>query len=442
MDPEDIVRLTKKHVFFTWSAQSQVDPVPVMRSDGVYFWDTDGKRYLDLTSQLMNVNIGHGNQEVIQAIHEQASKLVYIYPQAATESRARLGQLLAEVTPGDLTKTLFTVSGAEANENAIKFARVYTGRRKIITRYRSYHGASAGAMALSGDPRRLPVEPLISGVVHVEDPYCYRCPFGWTLETCHRECIQHLERVIEFEGPENVAAVMLEGVTGSSGLMIPPDDYWPRVREICDKYDILLMDDEVMSGFGRTGEWFGVDNWNVVPDIMTMSKGITSGYLPLGAVTVSQDIANYFEDRTLPMGLTCAAHPVSTAAGVATLEVYQKQKLVERAKAMGNVLKEGLEELKDRHPSVGDVRSIGLFAVLELVKDKETKEPLAPWNAKPDERGIMAEVPGALRDSGVYAQNKWNLIFVVPPLIIDEGQLHDGLAILDQVLDITDEGCQ
>jgi taurine--2-oxoglutarate transaminase len=439
---EEMINLTREHVFFSWTAQSKVDPIPVARSEGVYFWDVDGKRYLDFSSQLMNMNAGHGNEKIIQAIQDQVAKLQYVYPGTATEPKARLGQLLAEVTPGDLCKTLFTLGGAEANENAIKFARLYTGRHKIITRYRSYHGATAGAMALSGDPRRLPVEPLISGVVHVQDPYCYRCPFGWTLETCHRECIDHVEQVIKFEGPENVAAVLLEGVTGTSGLMIAPDEYWPRMREICDRYDILLMDDEVMSGFGRTGEWFGIDNWDVAPDVMTMAKGITSGYVPLGAVVVSQDIADYFEDRALPMGLTYSGHPVSTAAGVAAIEVYKEERLVENAKAMGVVLKEGLEELKAKHPSVGDVRCIGLFSVIELVKDKETKEPLAPWNAKPDEMGVMAKVPGAVRERGMFTFSKWNWIFVVPPLCINESQLHDGLNILDEVLDITDEGCR
>jgi taurine--2-oxoglutarate transaminase len=438
---EEMINLTRQHVFFSWTAQSKVDPIPVARSEGVYFWDVDGKRYLDFSSQLMNVNAGHGNPKIIQAIQDQVAKLQYVYPGTATEPKARLGQLLAEVTPGDLCKTLFTLGGAEANENAIKFARLYTGRHKIITRYRSYHGATAGAMALSGDPRRLPVEPLISGVVHVQDPYCYRCPFGWTLETCHRECIDHVEQVIKFEGPENVAAVLLEGVTGTSGLMIAPDEYWPRMREICDKYGILLMDDEVMSGFGRTGEWFGIDNWDVAPDVITMAKGITSGYVPLGAVVVSQDIADYFQDRNLPMGLTYSGHPVSTAAGVATIEVYKEERLVENAKAMGVILKEGLEELKAKHPSVGDVRCIGLFSVIELVKDKETKEPLAPWNARPEEMGVMARVPGALRERGMFTFSKWNWIFVVPPLCINESQLHEGLRILDEVLDITDEGC-
>jgi taurine--2-oxoglutarate transaminase len=437
---EEIIALNREYVFFTWAVQSQVNPIPAARSEGVYFWDADGKRYLDFSSQLMNVNIGHGNQRVIRAIQEQVEKMAFVYPGIATEPRGRLGELLAEIAPGDLCKTLFTLSGAEANENGIKFARLYTGRHKIITRYRSYHGATAGAMALSGDPRRLPVEPLIPGVVHVMDPYCYRCPFGWTVETCHRECIAHVEQVIHFEGPERVAALMLEGVTGTSGLIIPPDDYWPRMREICDKYDILLIDDEVMSGFGRTGEWFGVNHWDVIPDIMTVAKGITAGYVPLGAVVVSRAIADYFADRPLPMGLTYSGHPVSTAAAVATIEVYKEENLVENARTMGVILKEGLEGLKAKHPSVGDVRSIGLFSVIELVKDKETKEPLAPWNAKPHEMGVMAQVPGALRARGMYTFSKWNWIFVVPPLSINETELRDGLRILDEVLDITDTG--
>jgi taurine--2-oxoglutarate transaminase len=274
------------------------------------------------------------------------------------------------------------------------------------------------------------------------DPYCYRCPFGWTLETCHRECIEHVEQVLLFEGPENVAALILEGVTGTSGLIIPPDDYWPRLREICDKYDVLLIDDEVMSGFGRTGQWFAVDHWGVTPDIMTLAKGITSGYVPLGAVVVSEAIANHFSDTTLPMGLTYSGHPVSTAAGVATIEVYKEEKLVENARAMGAVLKEGLEELQAKHPSVGDVRSMGLFAVLELVKDRSTKEPLAPWNAKPHEMGVMGQVPGALRARGMYTFSKWNWIFAIPPLSIGETDLRQGLHILDEVLDITDAGCR
>jgi len=436
----EIIDLEREYVFYPWSVQSKADPIPAVRSEGVYFWDADGKRYLDFSSQLMNVNIGHGNRRVIEAIQRQVAELAFVYPGIATEARGRLGQLLAEITPGDLHKSFFTLGGADANENAIRFARLYTGRHKIITRYRSYHGATAGALALTGDPRRWPSEPLIPGVVHIQDPYCYRCPFGWTLETCHRECIQHVEQVIELEGPDTVAAVLMEGVTGTSGLIIPPDDYWPRLREICDRYGVLLIDDEVMSGFGRTGEWFAVDHWGVVPDMMTMAKGITSGYVPLGAVVVSRAIADHFEERALPMGMTYSGHPVSVAAGVAAIEVYREEKLIENAREMGAVLKAGLEELKAKHPSVGDVRSIGLFAMIELVKDRATKEPLTPWNAKASELGVMAQVPGALRERGMYTFSKWNWIFVVPPLPINATELSDGLRIIDEVLDITDAG--
>jgi taurine--2-oxoglutarate transaminase len=441
MTGEEIVEQNRAHVFFSWSTQNRVNPIPVVRSEGVYFWDADGKRYLDFSSQLMNVNAGHGNQKIIRAVQEQVARMAFVYPGAATQPKGRLGQLLAEITPGDLCKTLFTLGGAEANENALKFARLYTGRHKIITRYRSYHGATAGAMALSGDPRRLPVEPLIPGVVHVLGPYCYRCPFGWTLETCHRECIQHVEQIILFEGPQNVAGLMLEGIPGASGIFIPPDEYWPRMREICDEYDILLIDDEVMSGFGRTGEWFAVNHWDVTPDIMTMAKGITSGYVPLGAVVVSEPVAAHFESRPLPMGLTYSGHPVCMAAGIAAIEVYKEQELIENARAMGKVLKEGLEELQDEHPSIGEVRGLGLFFVIELVKDRESKEPLAPWNAQPHEMGVMAQVPGALRERGMYTFSKWNWIFVAPPLSINEVELSEGLRILDEVLNITDGGC-
>ena len=440
MNSKEMIDLTREYVFFSWAVQQAVNPLTAVRSDGVYFWDAEGNRYLDFSSQLMNVNIGHGNPKVIRAIQDQVAQLAFVYPGIATEPKGRLGQLLAQVTPGDLSKTFFTLGGAEANENAIKFARLYSGRHKIITRYRSYHGATAGAMALSGDPRRTAVEPLISGVVHVQDPYCYRCPFGWTLETCHRECITHVEQVIQFEGPDNVAALVMEGVTGTSGIILPPDDYWPRMREITAKYGILLVDDEVMSGFGRTGEWFGVNHYDVTPDIMTMAKGLTSGYVPLGAVVVSRAIADHFESRPFPLGLTYSGHPVCMAAGIATLQVYQDENLVENARNMGVILKEGLDALQEAHPSVGDVRSIGLFAVIELVKDRETKEPLAPWNARPDQLGVMAQVPRALRERGMYTFSKWNWIFVVPPLNINETELRDGLRILDEVLDITDTG--
>jgi len=435
---QEIVALNREYTFFSWSVQSAVSPIPVERAEGAYFWDVDGKRYIDFASQLMNVNIGHQHPRVVQAIKDQADKLCYVYPGIATDVRGKLGQLLAEISPGDLKKTFFTLGGAEAIDNAIKLARLYTGRHKIIARYRSYHGATYGAITASGDPRRLPVEPGIPGVVHVQDPYCYRCPFGWTLETCHRECIDHVEQVILFEGPENVAAIINEGVSGSSGILIYPPEYWPRLREIADKYGILLVDDEVMSGFGRTGEWFGIDNYGVVPDVMTMAKGLTSGYVPLGAVVVSKSIADSFEDRMLPLGLTYSAHPLACATAIATINVYKEDKLLVNTKAMGKVLGEELEEMKAKHPSVGDVRYIGLFSVIEVVKDKETKEPMAPWNAKASEMGAMADVAKFLRDNGLYTFVRWSWIFAVPPLCITESQLKDGLAVIDKALDLAD----
>ncbi|MBI1855745.1 MAG: aminotransferase class III-fold pyridoxal phosphate-dependent enzyme [Chloroflexi bacterium] len=356
-------------------------------------------------------------------IKDQAAVLTFVSPSAATEPRGLLGRKLAEITPGDLKKTFFTLGGAEANENAIKIARFYTGRHKILARYRSYHGATHGAMALTGDYRRLPVEPAISGVVHFLDPYCYRCPFGWTKETCHRECISHVEEVIQHEGPDQIAAIILEGVTGTNGLIIPPDDYWPRIREICDKYGILLISDEVMSGWGRTGEWFAVDNWNVVPDIITTAKGITSGYVPLGAVIVREKIAKFFDDKVLYAGLTYNGHALACAAALATIEVYEEEKVFENAKKVGEHLGKRLEEFKSKHPSVGDVRYIGLFSGIEFVKNRQTKEPMD-----------LTPLKNFLVSNGVYVFNFKNILFVVPPLVITEEQLDEGLNLLDDGL--------
>ncbi len=442
MSAAEIVRLNREHTFFSWSVQSAVDPIPAVRAEGIYFWDAHGRRYIDFSSQLMNLNIGHQHPHVVRAIQEQAGRLCFIHPGVATEPRGRLGQMLAQVAPGNLKKSFFCLGGAEANENAIKMARMYTGRHKIIARYRSYHGATSGAMALTGDPRRWPAEPTMPGVVHVFDPYCYRCHFGWTPETCHRECITHIEDVVRFEGPQNVAAIFLEGVTGSNGLIVPPDDYWPRLRELCDRYGILLVSDEVMSGFGRTGRWFAVDHWGVVPDIITCAKGLTSGYVPLGAVIVSEPIAQYFEDRMLWCGLTYSGHPLACAAGVATLEVYQHEHLIENAAQVGHYLGKRLGQIRDRHPSVGDVRCIGLFSAIEVVKDKRTREPMAPWNAKGAELGKMAEVARHLRQNGLFTFQAWNLIFVVPPLIITEAQVDEGLEIIERALEITDAVCR
>ncbi len=430
MDREDrkvsaseIVALNKEYTFFSWSVQSQVNPLPVVRAEGVYFWDADGKRYLDFASQLVNTNIGHQNPKVVRAIQEQAGKLTFAAPGLATEPRGLLGKKLAEISPGDLKKTFFTLGGAEANENAIKIARLYTGRHKILARYRSYHGATYGAIALTGDYRRLPVEPAIPGVVHILDPYCYRCPFGWTRETCHRECISHVEEIIQHEGPDQIAAIILEGVTGTNGLIIPPDEYWPRLREICNQYGILLISDEVMSGWGRTGTWFAVDNWHVVPDIITTAKGITSGYVPLGAVIVAEKIARYFDDKYLYAGLTYNGHALACAAALATISAYEEDRVFENARQVGAHLGRRLEELKSRHPIVGDVRYIGMFSALELVKSRQTKEPVD-----------LTALKSFLISHGVYVFNFKNILFVVPPLIITKEQLDEGLALLDEGL--------
>jgi taurine--2-oxoglutarate transaminase len=437
MTSNEIIELSREFTFFSWSVQSNVNPIPVARAEGVYFWDIDGKRYLDFSSQLMNQNIGHQHPKVVKAIQDQAEKICFVHPGLTTEPRGRLGKLLADVTPGNLKKTFFCLGGAEANENAIKIARMYTGRQKILARYRSYHGATYGAIALTGDSRRLPVEPTIPGVVHFLDPHCYRCPFGWTRETCHRECISHVEEIIRYEGADRIAGIIMEGVTGSNGLIVPPEDYWPRIREICSKYGILLISDEVMSGWGRTGKWFAVDNWNVVPDMITTAKGITSGYVPLGAVIVSDLIADYFEDKMLWCGLTYSGHPLACAAAIATIEVYKEDKLIENAAEVGYYLGQSLEDVKAAHRCVGDVRYIGLFTAIELVRNRATKEPISEI--------VMNDVGKFLRLKGLFTYLMNNpmgsMIFVVPPLCITKSQIDDGLAIIEEALNIADKAC-
>jgi len=425
---EEIQELNRRYVFFSWSIQNEVEAITIERGRGVYFWDANGKRYLDFSSQLMNLNIGYQHPKVVAAIQTQAGKLCAAHPSMAHLPKGMLGRRIAELAPGNLNKVFFTLGGAEANENAIKFARQYTRRQKIISRYISYHGATYGAISLSGDYRRPPVEPGIPGVVHVFDPYCYRCVFGYTRETCHRECITHIEKVIQYEGPETIAALFMEGVTGSNGILVPPEDYWPRLREITRKYDILLVSDEVMSGFGRTGEWFAVDHWGVIPDIMTMAKGLTSGYLPLGAVVVAEPIAQYFEDKMLYLGLTYFGHPMPCAAALATLSVYEDESLIENSKQMGIVLGESLESLKQEFLIVGDVRYIGLFAVIELVKDRTTKEPM--------DTKTMAAIKARLLSGGLTTFVNKNMVFVCPPLCITQDELISGLDIIKKALSI------
>ena len=432
---KEIVDLSREYTFFSWSVQSQVNPIPVTRAEGVYFWDADGKRYLDFSSQLMNTNIGLQHPRAVKAIQDQAAKLCFVHPGNATAPRGLLGKKLAEITPGKLKKTFFALGGAEANENAIKLARFFTGRHKILARYRSYHGATHGSIALTGDYRRNAVEPAMPGVVHFLDPFCYRCPFGQAPESCKRECIRHLEEVISYEGADKIAAIVMEGVTGSNGIIVPPDDYWPRVREICSRHGILLISDEVMSGWGRTGKWFAVDNWEVEPDIITTAKGITSGYLPLGAVVVSEEIARFFDDRYLFAGLTYSGHALACAAALATIAVYEEDGLIDNAAVLGKYLGGALEELKVRHPSVGDVRYIGLFSTIELVMDRKTKQPFPPE--------VMAEVGKTLRELGLFTfimvKDLGTMVFVVPPLCIDKAQLDEGLKLVEKALEVTDK---
>ena len=437
----DILPLSLEHSFWTWSAQAKVSPIPVTRAQGIYFWDADGKRYLDFNSMTMCVNIGHGNQRVIDAIVAQARQLPYAAPGMATRPRAILGKLLSEITPGEISRFMFTLGGADANENAVKLARGYTGRHKILTRYRSYHGASAGAMALTGDPRRHPWEPgLMPGVVHFLDPYRYRSTFhrtnpGISEEDFTQDYLNHLEEIILYEGPETIAAILLETVTGTNGILIPPAGYLPGVRALCDKYGILLIADEVMSGFGRTGEWFALNHWQVEPDLLTMAKGLTSAYAPLGAVGMKPEIAAAFDQVTYQGGLTYTAHPISLAAAIANIQVMQDEHLVEHARQMGPVLHRMLTDLGEQHPSVGEVRSIGLFGVIELVRDRQTKEPLAPWNASSPEMNALRKF---CLERGLFLYTHWHTILIIPPLIITEDQLAEGFSILDQALATTD----
>jgi len=438
----DILPLAMEHNFWTWSAQGKVSPLPITRAKGVYFWDAAGKRYLDFNSMTMCVNIGHGNEHVINAIIDQARVLPYASPGMATKPRALLGKLLADITPGNLDHFMFTLGGADANENAVKLARGYTGRHKILARYRSYHGASAGAMALTGDPRRLPWEPnLMPGVVHFLDPYRYRSTFHRTNPNISeiefsQDYLNHLEEIIQYEGPDTIAAILLESVTGTNGVIIPPDGYMQGVRALCDKYHILLIADEVMSGFGRTGKWFAVNHWDVIPDLMTMAKGLTSAYAPLGAVAMKPEIAAAYNEVVYQGGLTYTAHPISLAAAIANIEVLRDDHIVEHAHEMGPVLHRMLIDLGEQHPSVGEVRSIGLFGVIELVRDRKTKEPLAPWNSSSAEMNALRM---ELLSKGLFLYTHWHTLLIIPPLIITEQQLAEGFEILNNALSTTDQ---
>jgi taurine--2-oxoglutarate transaminase len=428
---DEILRLNREYTFFSWSAQAKVNPIVIDHAEGVYFWDPDGKRYLDFNSQLMSINIGHGNQRVADAIAEQANKLAFAAPQFATEVRGRLGQLLSEVTPGDLNRFFFTLGGAEANENALRMARMVTGRQKVMAHHRSYHGATAGAISVTGDPRRWANEPGVPGVIRVLDPW--RWARGEPEPVA--EHLAYIEEVMQYEGPHTIAAFIMETVTGTNGILIPPDGYLQGIRELCTRHGIVMICDEVMAGFGRTGRWFAVDHWGVVPDLMTMAKGLTSSYLPLGAVAMSPKIADYFNETVYYGGLTYSSHPISCAAAIAAVSVLRDEDMVGNAARLDPILKELLGGLQARHPSVGTVRSIGLFGVLELVRSRETMEPMAPFNGSSPE---MAALDAQLRADGLYTMLHWNQVFTNPPLCITEEQLREGFAIIDRALDATD----
>jgi taurine---2-oxoglutarate transaminase len=434
MTSEEIVALSRKHTLFEWSVQGAVDPIPVARAKGVYFWTPDDKRYLDFNSQLMCVNIGHGDPRVVKAIQDQVAVLAYVNPFMATEVRARLGAKLAEITPGDIDAFFFTNGGAEANEHAIKIARWVTGRQKVLAFYRSYHGATAGAISATGDPRRW-TEPAMPGVIHVLNPY-HGVQRGWDTA---EQALAYLEEVIQLEGPSTVAAFILEPVVGTNGILIPPDGFLQGVRALCDKFGILLICDEVMSGFGRTGAWFAVDHWNVVPDLMTMAKGLTSAYVPLGAVGLRRKWADVFKDRTFSSGLTYGNHPVACAAALATIAVYEDDRLIEHTQRMGAILKDRLADLAARHPSVGAVRSIGLFGIIELIRNRATREPMAPFAGSAPEMTALAKF---FRQEGLYTLVRWNYFFTNPPLTITEAELDEGLGIIDRGLTLTDRAVQ
>jgi len=434
-----IVADAREYVLYSWSVQNQINPIPVAGAEGRYFWDYDGKRYLDFASQLVNVSIGHQHPKIIAAIKEQADKLCTIGPPMANESRSRLGRLLAEVTPGDLTVSFFTNGGAEANENAIKLARLATGRHKIIARYRSYHGATTGAVTLTGDPRRWAVEPGMPGVVRMFDPYTYRCPAGHPDPCPVCTGAPHLEEVLEYEGAHTVAAVILETITGTNGVIVPPDGYLKAIRQVCDRHGILLILDEVMAGFGRTGRWFACDHWDVVPDILTVAKGINSGYVPLGAMIARGEIVDRVRDRFFPGGLTYAGHPLACASAIASIEAFQEEGVVENAAAMGDWFADALRGLQARHPSIGEVRGKGCFWGVELVKDRSTREMLVPYNAAGEAAAPVARIAKAALERGLYLMTHWNVIMVVPPLTITRDEAEEGIAVLDDVLSIADE---
>lgn len=441
MTDEATVRQNDRtHVFHSWSAQGAVDSLPIAGALGRYFWDYSGKRYLDFSSQLVNVNIGYQHPRLVAAIQEQAAKLCTVAPSFANDKRGEAAQLIAELAPGDLNRVFFTNAGAEATENAIRLARLHTGRHKVLSAYRSYHGATATAITATGDPRRWPNEPIALGVVHFWGPYPYRSPFHSSNEAEETErALQHLRDTIVFEGPQTIAAVLLETVVGTNGILVPPPGYLAGVRRICDEFGVVFIADEVMAGFGRCGEWFAIDRWGVTPDLITFAKGVNSGYLPLGGVVISDAIAETFRERPFPGGLTYSGHPLACASAVASIQIFKEEGIIEHARDLGEqVIGPGLRELAARHPSVGEFRGLGVFWALELVRDRETREPLVPFNAGGAAAAPMSQVAAACKARGLWPFTHFNRMHVVPPCTITADEVREGLAILDEALEVAD----
>ena len=439
----DTKELDRAHVFHSWSAQALIDPLVIERAEGSCFWDAAGKRYLDFSSQLVNVNIGHQHPRLVAAIQEQAAKLCTVGPAFANDARSEAARLIAERAPGNLDVVFFTNGGAEANENAVRMARLHTGRHKVMAAYRSYHGATAGSIALTGDPRRWASEPGMSGVVRYWGPYLYRSAFhaGDEEQECER-ALGHLRDLLMVEGAHTVAAIILEPVVGTNGILVPPAGYLAGVREMCDEHGIVLIADEVMSGFARCGEWFAVDRWGVTPDLISFAKGVNSGYVPLGGVVISQQIADTFAQRPFPGGLTYSGHPLACAAAVASIDIFDDEDVVGHARRMGEgVVGPALSDLAERHPSVGEVRGLGMFWALELVRDRATREPLVPFNATGADAAPMNEFASACKQRGLFPFTHFNRTHVVPPCTTSEAELREGFAILDEALEVADRYC-
>jgi taurine---2-oxoglutarate transaminase len=438
--PSDVYANDRAHVFHSWSAQGALNPAVVAGASGSYFWTEDGTRYLDFSSQLVNVNIGHQHPKLVAAIQEQAGKLCTIAPFHAVEARSEAARLISEVAGGDLTMVFFTNGGAEATDNAIRMSRIHTGRQKVMAAYRSYHGATGGAIAVTGDPRRWPSETGVSGVVHYWGPYAYRSPFHSATEVEESQrALQHLRETIMVEGPQTIACLILETVVGTNGILVPPPGYLEGVRAICSEFGIMMICDEVMAGFGRCGEWFAFQKWGVQPDLVTFAKGVNSGYLPLGGVVISEKIAATFRDKQYPGGLTYSGHPLACASAVASINIFKEEGIIEHARMLGNdVIGPGLAKLQEKHPSIGEVRGLGVFWAMDLVRDRATRQPLVPFNAAGADAKPMVDLGAACKARGLWPFTHFNRMHVVPPCTASVDEVETGLAIIDEALTVAD----